>query len=159
MNRPDADSGVFLWSLAALLPVATWFLLTARLAIFHGADLTASADIALHALITAQAFVIPLLAGGARRQNPLGTGFAAVSPVLAGLPFAAVFWLAGTLGAIDVITAEIALIGWAALCAISRRSLDRWLPAGAASVLTSLVFGLAAVSVIAFRSRWIGWIG
>jgi hypothetical protein len=159
MTRTDTDSRVFLWSLGALLPVAAWFLLTARLAIFHGADLTASADVALRALVTAQAFVIPLLAGGSRRQHPLGTAFAAASPVLAGLPFAAVFWLAGTLGAIDVITAEIALIGMAALCAMLRRSLDRWVPPAAASVLTPLVFGLAAVSVIVFRSRWIGWIG
>jgi hypothetical protein len=159
MNRADANSGVFLWSLAALLPVATWFLLTARLAIFHGADLTASADTALRALFTAQAFVIPLFAGGARQQNPLGIAFAAACPVLAGLPFAAVFWLAGTLGATDVITAEATLIGVAALCAILRESLDRWLSPWAASVLTPLVFALAAVSVIVFRSRWIGWIG
>lgn len=159
MNRADANSGVFLWSLAALLPIATWFLLTARLAIFHGADLTASADIALRALVTAQAFVIPLLAGGARQRHPLGTAFAAASPVLAGLPFAAVFWLAGTLGATIVITAEIALIGAAALCTILRGSLDRWLSPAAASVSTPLVFGLAAVSIIVFRSRWIGWLG
>ncbi|MGD9341311.1 MAG: hypothetical protein PVG76_10280 [Chromatiales bacterium] len=159
MNRVPANSGTFLWSLAALLPVAIWFLLTARLAIFQGADLTASADIALRALITAQAFVIPLLAAGTAQQSPTGITVAVVFPVLAGLPFAAIFWLAGTLDASAVITAEIMLIGAAVLCTILRGLLEKWLPPRLSSALTPLAFGLAAVSVILFRSRWIGWIG
>ncbi len=60
------NNATLVWSLAALLPVAAWFLLTARLAILRGVDLSASADIAFAVLATAQAFVIPLFAAGHR---------------------------------------------------------------------------------------------
>ena len=158
MIRRYPDSAALIWSLGALVPVAAWFLLSARLAILRGADITASADIAFAALVTAQAFIIPLFASGATARDWNGTAVAAACPVYAGLPFAALFWLAGTLTAAKVISAQLLLTGFAGCCVLTSMLVGALLPPRVARSAIRLVCGLTATAAVLFSPVWTGWI-
>jgi len=152
------NNATLVWSLAALLPVAAWFLLTARLAILRGVDISASADIAFVVLATAQAFVIPLFAAGTPTRNAADFAVAAACPIYTGLPFAALFWLAGTLDASDAIAAQALLAGLAVGCMLLTRSIQAVLPARAAGPMIRIVLGLTAAAAVVFSRDWLGWI-
>ena len=130
MTTERLDNTSLTWSLIAMLPVVAWFMLTAQLAISHGADLTASAN----------------------------TSLAHAGPVLMGLPFAALFWMSGTLALGPVLMAQGLLLGFAAAGVLCRWTIDRALPPSVALTVARLLFGIAACAAIFARDTWLGWL-
>ncbi len=158
MTTERLDNTSLTWSLIAMLPVVAWFMLTAQLAISHGADLTASANTSLRILVTTQAFLIALLGASHRHISVVDMSLAHAGPVLMGLPFAALFWMSGTLTLGPVLMAQGLLLGFAAAGVLCRWTIDRALPPSVALTVARLLFGIAACAAIFTRDIWLGWL-